>query len=100
MHIPRFNAYPAHQIKRNAIHKAAAEAARGSKDATDREFRRLCGAMIVLAEQGRDVTADTLIGEYGFKATFLQTHSRRAAEHVAQTMPALAEAVGHMKGAQ
>lgn len=100
MHIPRFNAYPVHQAKRNAIHKAAAEAARGSKDATDREFTRLCGAIIVLAEEGRDVTIDTLNGEYGFKATFLQTHSRRAADRVAQNNPALADAVGHMKGAQ
>lgn len=101
MRISRFNAFPAGRItSTHAIHKAAAEAARGRKDAADREFTRLCGAIIVLAEDGRVVTVDDLTTGYGFRPAFLQTHARRAADRVARTRPDLAESLGHMTGAQ
>ena len=102
MHIQRFNAFPAgsSQARKAAARKAINRASARRKPDTAHEFTRLCGTIIVIAEEGRPVTVNELTDSYRFTPIFIQSHGARAAAHVAQTRPDLAEALGHMKGAQ
>jgi hypothetical protein len=90
--IPRFNAYPRAAGKvRQALASRESE-----QQKRQREFDRLVGCIIVIAEEGRPVTIDELVSRYAFSATFLLSKKGDAAERVASLRPDLAEAVGHM----
>lgn len=91
---PRFNAYP--RAAGSKIRQALAS--RQSEQQKRRsEFDRLIGCIIVIAEEGRTVTIDELVRDYGFSAPFLLAKKADAAERVAALRPELADAVGHMK---
>lgn len=90
----RFNAWPRAASRRPTRPQAARPS---DTDRRQREFQRLVGSIIVIAEEGRPVTIDELVGKYAFTAPFLLSHKANAAERVAAMRPDLAGAVGHMQ---
>ncbi|MFC3674689.1 hypothetical protein [Ferrovibrio xuzhouensis] len=97
MHLQYFNQRPSNRRRMAA---AALDRAQREREERAREFQRLCGAIMVLADNDTPVTVNNLTGTYGFAPIFLQSRCAEAARWVADKRPDLAEKVDHMNGAQ